>query len=317
LKLKGQSSIKVIDFGSSCYDHQRVYTYIQSRFYRSPEVILGMPYSMAIDMWSLGCILAELYTGYPLLPGENEVEQLACIMEIFGVPSLSVLREAQRKKLFFDSKGTPRNLTNSKGRKRRPGTKDLSYAIKTTDVAFLDFIRQCLEWDPAQRLTPEQALQHDWITSGQFSRSRGLSRSIHITPSPHPPSSSSTAAGLHYRHGSHSHINGYGEEEGDESPAVDTKKRLQPVGAEAKPKYGDSPSSASSTHHHYNGLATKRSSFTSDGLPIVRGSHGTVTLGSRRSSTDAVPTTTRDPCLPDGIGNGHVASSKYALPPLV
>ena len=41
LKLRGQSSIKVIDFGSSCYEHQRVYTYIQSRFYRSPEVILG------------------------------------------------------------------------------------------------------------------------------------------------------------------------------------------------------------------------------------------------------------------------------------
>ena len=37
---------------------------------------------MAIDMWSLGCILAELYTGYPLFPGENEVEQLACIMEV-------------------------------------------------------------------------------------------------------------------------------------------------------------------------------------------------------------------------------------------
>lgn len=40
-----------------------VYTYIQSRFYRSPEVIMGMEYSMAIDMWSVGCILAELYTG--------------------------------------------------------------------------------------------------------------------------------------------------------------------------------------------------------------------------------------------------------------
>jgi len=59
-----------------------VYTYIQSRFYRSPEVILGHQYSMAIDMWSFGCILAELYTGYPLFPGENEVEQLACIMEV-------------------------------------------------------------------------------------------------------------------------------------------------------------------------------------------------------------------------------------------
>ena len=61
-----------------------VYTYIQSRFYRSPEVILGHPYNMAIDMWSLGCIMAELYTGYPLFAGENEVEQLACIMEVRG-----------------------------------------------------------------------------------------------------------------------------------------------------------------------------------------------------------------------------------------
>lgn len=59
-----------------------VYTYVQSRFYRSPEVILGHPYAMAVDMWSLGCIIAELYTGYPLFPGENEVDQLACIMEV-------------------------------------------------------------------------------------------------------------------------------------------------------------------------------------------------------------------------------------------
>lgn len=59
-----------------------VYTYIQSRFYRSPEVILGHPYSMAIDMWSLGCILVELYTGFPLFPGESEVEQIACMLEV-------------------------------------------------------------------------------------------------------------------------------------------------------------------------------------------------------------------------------------------
>ncbi|RMC02805.1 hypothetical protein DUI87_19996 [Hirundo rustica rustica] len=77
----GQGSVKVIDFGSSCYEDQRVYTYVQSRFYRSPEVILGHPYAMAVDMWSLGCIIAELYTGYPLFPGENESDQLACIME--------------------------------------------------------------------------------------------------------------------------------------------------------------------------------------------------------------------------------------------
>ena len=45
---------QVIDFGSSCYEHLRVYTYIQSRFYRAPEVILGAKYGMPIDMWSLG-----------------------------------------------------------------------------------------------------------------------------------------------------------------------------------------------------------------------------------------------------------------------
>ena len=61
--------------GSSCFESERVYTYIQSRFYRSPEVILGMAYGMPIDMWSFACILAELYTGYPLFPGEDEVIQ--------------------------------------------------------------------------------------------------------------------------------------------------------------------------------------------------------------------------------------------------
>jgi len=58
------SEIRVIDFGSSCCVSERVYSYIQSRYYRSPEVILGVKYSLPIDMWSFGCILAELATGY-------------------------------------------------------------------------------------------------------------------------------------------------------------------------------------------------------------------------------------------------------------
>ena len=78
-----------------------LHTYIQSRFYRSPEVILGMNYNMAIDMWSLGCILAELYTGYPIFPGENEQEQLSCIMEVLGVPDKDLINRSSRKRLFF------------------------------------------------------------------------------------------------------------------------------------------------------------------------------------------------------------------------
>lgn len=52
----------------------QIYQYIQSRFYRSPEVLLGMPYDLAIDMWSLGCILVEMHTGEPLFSGANEVK---------------------------------------------------------------------------------------------------------------------------------------------------------------------------------------------------------------------------------------------------
>ncbi|XP_067001865.1 dual specificity tyrosine-phosphorylation-regulated kinase 4 isoform X2 [Anabrus simplex] len=169
LKQRGSSSIKVIDFGSSCYSHQRVYTYIQSRFYRSPEVILGLPYGTAIDMWSLGCILAELYTGYPLFPGENEVEQLACIMEVLGTPPEDVIMNASRRRLFFDSKGNPRCITNSKGRKRKPGSKDLALAIRCNDTLFVDFIAQCLQWDAKKRMTPDEALRHEWLQSSSSS----------------------------------------------------------------------------------------------------------------------------------------------------
>ncbi|KAI9497246.1 kinase-like domain-containing protein, partial [Zychaea mexicana] len=163
LKHPTKSSIKVIDFGSSCLENEKVYTYIQSRFYRSPEVILGMEYSMAIDMWSIGCILAELYTGCPLFPGENEQEQLACIMEIQGIPDKQLIDKSSRKKFFFDSTGNPRISPNSKGRKRRPGTKTLGQALKSSDENFIDFVNRCLRWDPERRLKPEEAFKHAWI----------------------------------------------------------------------------------------------------------------------------------------------------------
>ncbi|KAI3326083.1 hypothetical protein HD806DRAFT_433841 [Xylariaceae sp. AK1471] len=158
------SEIKVIDFGSSCFENEKVYTYIQSRFYRSPEVILGMTYGLPIDMWSLGCILAELYTGVPIFPGENEQEQLACIMEVFGPPEKHLIEKSTRKKLFFDSMGKPRLTVSTKGRRRRPSSKTLQQAIKCDDEPFLDFLARCLRWDPDRRLKPEEAIRHEFIT---------------------------------------------------------------------------------------------------------------------------------------------------------
>jgi dual specificity tyrosine-phosphorylation-regulated kinase 2/3/4 len=158
------SEIKVIDFGSSCFENEKVYTYIQSRFYRSPEVILGMSYGIPIDMWSVGCILAELLTGYPIFPGENEQEQLACIMEIFGPPEKHLIEKSSRKKLFFDSMGKPRVTVSSKGRRRRASSKTLQQALKCDDEYFLDVITRCLRWDPDRRLKPEEAMRHEFVT---------------------------------------------------------------------------------------------------------------------------------------------------------
>ncbi|KAI1501445.1 hypothetical protein F5X99DRAFT_199958 [Biscogniauxia marginata] len=163
------SEIKVIDFGSSCFENEKVYTYIQSRFYRSPEVILGMTYGLPIDMWSVGCILAELYTGVPIFPGENEQEQLACIMEVFGPPEKHLIEKSTRKKLFFDSMGKPRLTVSSKGRRRRPSSKTLQQALKCDDEPFLDFLSRCLRWDPDRRLKPEEAIRHEFITGQKTS----------------------------------------------------------------------------------------------------------------------------------------------------
>ncbi|GAA5967172.1 hypothetical protein JCM11641_000461 [Rhodosporidiobolus odoratus] len=167
LRHPAKSGIKVIDFGSSCFENEKVYTYIQSRFYRSPEVILGMNYHMAIDMWSLGCILAEMFTGYPIFPGENEQEQLACIMEVQGLPDRYLIDKSSRKRLFFDSTGAPRPVVNSKGRRRRPGTKTLEQVLRCQDELFVDFIAKCLAWDPDRRLKPEKALRHPWIAGAR------------------------------------------------------------------------------------------------------------------------------------------------------
>ncbi|GAA6011240.1 hypothetical protein JCM10207_008274 [Rhodosporidiobolus poonsookiae] len=167
LRHPAKSGIKVIDFGSSCFENEKVYTYIQSRFYRSPEVILGMNYHMGIDMWSLGCILAEMYTGYPIFPGENEQEQLACIMEVQGLPDRYLIDKSSRKRLFFDSTGAPRPVVNSKGRRRRPGSKTLEQVLRCQDELFVDFIAKCLAWDPDRRMKPEKALRHPWIAGAR------------------------------------------------------------------------------------------------------------------------------------------------------
>lgn len=140
LKDPAKSGIKIIDFGSSCFQDERVYTYIQSRFYRAPEIILGIPYTPCIDMWSFGCIMAEFAMGYPIFPGEDENDQLSLIMEVIGIPSSTVLSQSQRKTKFFNDNNMPIVVQNSQGKVRKPGTKVLDDVLECDDASFVDFI---------------------------------------------------------------------------------------------------------------------------------------------------------------------------------
>ena len=93
--------VKLVDLGSACKENSTVYTYIQSRFYRAPEVILGLPYSMPIDMWSLGCMAVELYMGLPIFPGVSEHNQLCRVVEMLGPIPDDMIREGKNTKKFF------------------------------------------------------------------------------------------------------------------------------------------------------------------------------------------------------------------------
>ncbi|OMP81810.1 Dual specificity protein kinase YAK1 [Diplodia seriata] len=194
--------IKIIDFGSACDERQTVYTYIQSRFYRSPEVLLGLPYSAAIDMWSLGCIVVELFLGLPLFPGSSEYNQVARITEMLGLPPTWMLEMGKQSGEFFEKvqdefgRKTWRlksmeQYSREHGSKEQPSKKYFSATtlpeiiknypmprknMKPAEIeremanrhAFIDFAQGLLNLNPLERWTPNQAKMHPFITQQKF-----------------------------------------------------------------------------------------------------------------------------------------------------
>ncbi|KAI9372749.1 kinase-like domain-containing protein [Aspergillus egyptiacus] len=194
--------IKVIDFGSACDERQTVYTYIQSRFYRSPEVLLGLPYSSAIDMWSLGCIVVELFLGLPLFPGSSEYNQVCRIVEMLGLPPAWMLEMGKQSGEFFEKTQDEfgrksyrlkslEQYSREHNTKEQPSKKYFqastleeiirSYPMPRKNmkqaeierevnnrVAFIDFVRGLLSINPLERWSPQQAKLHPFITQQKF-----------------------------------------------------------------------------------------------------------------------------------------------------
>lgn len=163
---QGRQKLKVVDFGSGCLVHEQVYTYVQSRYYRAPEVILRIPYSEKVDIWSFGCILAELYTGEPLFPGNSEQEQLEFIMELCGIFPHSMIDKSRKKSYYFDYDYSPFLIEDPReGILRIPENRTFEEAIPSQDRYFIDFVRNCLVLDPEARPGAKKMTQHPWIRS--------------------------------------------------------------------------------------------------------------------------------------------------------
>ncbi|KAI9572323.1 kinase-like domain-containing protein [Boletus coccyginus] len=207
LKSLQSPQIKVIDFGSACHERQTVYTYIQSRFYRSPEVILGIPYTSSIDMWSLGCIAVELFLGLPLFPGTSEYNQITRIVEMLGMPPTYMLDMGKQTKQFFDSYvdvfghkkyrlKTLEQYSREHNANEQPGKQyfkatTLPEIINTAPMptfkattrqghemekelnnraSFIDFCQGLLNLNPIERWSPQQARMHPFITGEKFTK---------------------------------------------------------------------------------------------------------------------------------------------------
>ncbi|KAH0574216.1 Kinase, CMGC DYRK [Spironucleus salmonicida] len=149
------SKCKIIDWGSGAFVNQTIYTYIQSRFYRAPEVILGLPYSIEIDIWSLGCVFCELLNGTPIFAGENETDQLGKICEVLGMPPQDMILKSPRKGEFFNA---------GKLRSGHRPSNNLKQRVK--DQGLFSIVEKMLVWDPSKRAKPFEVMQSPWIQEG-------------------------------------------------------------------------------------------------------------------------------------------------------
>ncbi|KAK2614271.1 hypothetical protein N8I77_001117 [Diaporthe amygdali] len=180
--------LKICDLGTAidrtdaATAHNEITPYLVSRFYRAPEIILGMPNDYAIDMWSIGCTLYELYTGKILFTGDSNNQMLRAIIEIRGKFSAKLYRRGQLWQMHFDDIGNfvsqERDKVLGKTNIRilpvvKP-TRDLRTRLLAASSGmdeseakhlnqFHDLLDRCLALNPDKRITPAEALKHPFF----------------------------------------------------------------------------------------------------------------------------------------------------------
>ncbi|XP_069366163.1 uncharacterized protein [Paralichthys olivaceus] len=159
--------VKVIDFGLACNDPEdMVGEIIQCLWYRAPEILYETPFSGAIDIWSLGCLAAELFMGVPLFPASNEADLMSRLRNAARDP----LHEGYSRPHAF----WPRHLLESRFVATHPFWEDEAMAEYCDMVWFMDLLSQMLMISQNERITPSGILQHPFITMSHLQGSSGL-----------------------------------------------------------------------------------------------------------------------------------------------
>lgn len=154
----GPELVKIADFGLAREIRSRPpYTdYVSTRWYRAPEVLLrSTNYSSPIDMWAVGCIMAELYTLRPLFPGSSEVDEIFKICKVLGTPSKEDWPEGHKLAAAMNFKFMQVMPT---------ALKDL---IPNASPEAIQLMRDMMMWDPKKRPTCAQALRYPYFQVGQ------------------------------------------------------------------------------------------------------------------------------------------------------
>lgn len=167
------NAIKLIDFGSATFERQHHSPVISTRHYRAPEVILGLGWTYPCDLWSVGCILVELYTGQALFQTHENLEHLAMMKGVLGPIPESMIRRADiaSQKYFRRHSGGRKTLNWPEGASSKQSIRSVGRVQALKDIIrcpeahanFFDLVARLLSFEPDTRCTSAEALKHPFF----------------------------------------------------------------------------------------------------------------------------------------------------------